>query len=109
MPANVRMRDLILEHADLIIEAEMPGPLLDFCAHVSTYEVLMLSEDGSGGTTGSRLIGHPGDAYVDYVDRSFAALKARQGRLLALTAVRGEAPRPAREVETWVRRMRGIP
>lgn len=90
MPANQRMRDLILEHADLIIEAEMPGPLLDFCAHVSAYEVL-LSEDGSGGTPGDRLVGHPGDAYVDYVDRSFAALKTRQGRLIALTTV-GEAP-----------------
>jgi hypothetical protein len=74
----------------LIFEAELPGPLLDFCAHVSAYEVL-LSEDGSGVTGGNRLIGHPGDAYSDYVDRSFAALKTRQGRLIALTAV-GEAP-----------------
>jgi len=87
MPANVKMRDLILQHADLIIEAEMPGPLLDFCAHVSAYEVLLLSEAESGLPAGSRLIGHPGDAYVDYVDHSFAALKAEQARLLALTAV----------------------
>jgi hypothetical protein len=93
MPVNQRMRDLILEHADLIIEAEMPGPLLDFCAHVSAYEVLLLSEDGSGGTAGNRLICHPGVAYVDYVDRSFATLKTRQSRLIALTAV-GEAAGP---------------
>jgi hypothetical protein len=87
MPANMRMRDLILGHADLIIEAEMPGPLLAFCAHVSAYEVLLLPETESGAPAGTRLIGHPGDIYVDYVDRSFAALKAEQARLLRLTAV----------------------
>ena len=97
MPANVRMRDLILGHADLIIEAEMPDPLIDFCAHVSAYEVLLLSEGKSDGTAGNRLIGHPGDAYVDYVDHSFAVLKARQGHLLALTAARGKRlPLPAK-------------
>lgn len=87
MPANMRMRDLILEHADLIIEAETPDPLLAFCAHVSAYEVLLRPETKSGPPAGSRLIGHPGDIYVDYVDRSFAALKAEQARLLRLTAI----------------------
>ena len=86
MPANVRMRDLILDHADLIIEAEMPGPLLAFCAHVSAYEVILRSNAESGVHAGNRLIGHPGDVYVHYVDRSFAALKDEQARLLALTA-----------------------
>jgi hypothetical protein len=87
MPANVKMRELILAHADLIIEAEMPPPLLAFCAHVSAYEVMLQSGTDSGLPAGSRLIGHPGDGYVDYVDRSFAALKAEQARLLSLTAV----------------------
>ena len=84
MPANVKMRDLILAHADLIIEAEMPPPLMAFCAHVSAYEVLQSGAD-PGRPAGSRLIGHPGDSYVDYVARSFAALKAEQTRLLSLT------------------------
>jgi hypothetical protein len=87
MPANVKMRELILAHADLIIEAELPPPLLAFCAHVSTYEVMLQSGTKSGLAAGSKLIGHPGASYVDYVDRSFAALKAEQARLLSLTAV----------------------
>jgi hypothetical protein len=87
MPANMRMRDLILEHADLIIEAETPDPLLAFCAHVSVYEVLLHPETESGPAAGGRLIGHPGDIYVDYVDRSFAVLKAEQARLLSLTGI----------------------
>jgi len=87
MPANAKMRELILAHADLIIEAEMPPPLMAFCAHVSAYEVMLQSGTAPGLPAGSRLIGHPGDSYVDYVDRSFAALKAEQARLLSLTAV----------------------
>jgi hypothetical protein len=89
MPANVKMRNLILEHADLIIETEMPGPLLAFCAHVSAYEVLLLSESEPSQLGGSRLIGHPGEPYVDYIHRSFARLKAEQARLLRLTTAGG--------------------
>jgi hypothetical protein len=87
MPANVRMRDLILEHADLIIEAGMPDPLLAFCAHVSAYEVLLQPETAPAPLAEGPLIGHPGDIYIHYVDRSFAALKAEQARLLELTAL----------------------
>ncbi len=78
MPTNLRMRELIIKHADLLIEPEFPKPLQDFCAHVTSYEVL-LGADESGERP---LIGHPGEPYVEYVRTSFARLKAEQLRLL---------------------------
>lgn len=80
MPANTRMRDLLLAHADLLIDADFPEPLREFCAHVTSYEVL-LSTDSDG--HGLALIRHPGTPYVEYVRDSFARLKAEQARLLS--------------------------
>lgn len=83
MPANLKMRDLIIENADLLIEIDFPKPLQDFCAHVTSYEVFLSSEkDGIGGRA---LIRHPGSTYVKYVRDSFARLKAEQLQLLHLT------------------------
>ncbi|MFF5217337.1 hypothetical protein [Micromonospora sp. NPDC000442] len=79
MPANIRMRDLILGRADLVIEDGMPEPLRAFCAHVAAYEVALAQP----GDRRPALITHPGAAYVDYVRRSFDALKREHHRLLA--------------------------
>ncbi|TYB49798.1 hypothetical protein [Actinomadura chibensis] len=86
MPANTRMRDLIISHADLLIEPEVPAPVQDFCSHVTSFEVLLTgaAKDASN----KALIPHPGTAYLDYVRASFALLKAEQHRLLSLTAPR---------------------
>lgn len=79
MPTNLRMRELIIKHADLLIEPEFPKPLQDFCAHVTSYEVLLGAEE-----SGERpLIGHPGEPYVEYVRTSFTRLKVEQLRLLS--------------------------
>ncbi|MFJ4651173.1 hypothetical protein ACIP5Y_07850 [Nocardia sp. NPDC088792] len=78
MPANRRMRDLIVQHADLILESATPAPLLTFCAHVSALEVAIETASPHD----HALIGHPGNAYVSYVRDSFAALKTEQCRLL---------------------------
>lgn len=80
MPANLKMRDLIVQHADLVVEDDMPQPLQDFCAHVASYEVHLARPDDA--PSGRALIGHPGAPYVTYVRERFADLKAEQGRLL---------------------------
>src|SRR5580704_16150176 len=65
MPANRRMRDLIIEHADLLVETDVPQPLRDFCAHVTSLEIVLASE--TEGLKERALIGHPGMAYITYV------------------------------------------
>lgn len=81
MPANRRMRDVIVQHADLLVDDGMPQVLQDFCSHVASYEVLLAQVDR---TLAERaLVRHPGDPFVDYVRASYAALKDEQERLLS--------------------------
>ena len=80
MPVNRRMRDLIMDHADLLVEANVPEPLLDFCAHVTSLEVILAAE--ADGLEERTLIGHPGAAYVAYVRDTFSSLKSEQQHLL---------------------------
>ncbi|WP_393097833.1 hypothetical protein [Streptomyces sp. LN325] len=83
MPTNRKLRDLIIDHADLINESEFPQPLRDFCAHVLSLEVEISSEPE--GLARRALIPHPGDEFVHYVRTSFDQLKARQQELLGST------------------------
>jgi hypothetical protein len=85
-PLNERMNELIVDHADLLIEREMPAPLLQFCAHV-TGDRAPRPETASASGRDS-LVPHPGRPYVEYVRTSFATLKEEQFTLLRLTAPR---------------------
>ncbi|WP_228122611.1 hypothetical protein [Saccharothrix syringae] len=80
-PANLQMRDLIVEHADLLIEPELPQALRDFCAHVTSLEIVLAAE--ADGVHERALIGHPGAPFVTYVREAFLHLKQEQQRLLA--------------------------
>jgi hypothetical protein len=80
MPNNRKMRDLIIEHADLIVGLEMPQPLKDFSAHVMSLEIVLAAE--AEGSRERALIGHPGDTYLTYVRETYVNLKAEQQRLL---------------------------
>jgi hypothetical protein len=80
MPVNRKMRELIIERADLLVESEVPQPLKDFCAHVSSLEVVLAAEK-DGARVGT-LIQHPGAAFVTYVENSYLDLKKEQRRLL---------------------------
>lgn len=84
MPVNRRMRDLIVEHADLFVESAVPEPFRELCAHVASMEVVLAAE--AEGRAVDALIRHPGAAYVDYVHDTFTRLKNEQGSLLHLTA-----------------------
>jgi hypothetical protein len=84
MPTNRRMRELIIEHADLISEKEFPVPLLAFCAHVQSLEVALAEE--AEGVRRHALIKHPGEDYTKYVRNSYLRLKEQQQNLLGLTA-----------------------
>lgn len=82
MPANLRMRDLIIEHADLVIDPTVPQELRDFCAHVASLEVALAAQQE--GRSERALIKHPGAPYVSHVHDRFVSLKNEQHRLLKL-------------------------
>jgi len=86
MPVSREMRDLILKRPDLLIEDQVPQPLVDFCAHVAAREVAMSGR--ADGFQERALIPHPGAEYVGYVRDAFSYLKSEQRRLLQLRHVR---------------------
>jgi hypothetical protein len=84
MPANHKMRDLIIEHADLLLETDVPQPLRDFCAHVTSMEIVVAAQ--AKGVKEAALIHHPGAAYISYVRDTYEYLKNEQQHLLPKSA-----------------------
>jgi hypothetical protein len=81
MPLNDVREKIIIEKAYLIIEEQMPQCLLDFVTHVVGYKAV-LAKWAEGDLSERRsTIGWPPEFDV-YVERSYAALKARQTQLL---------------------------
>lgn len=81
MPTNRRMRDLIVDHADLLVGTNVPQPLRDFCAHVASLEIVVAAE--TEGLKEPALIQHPGASYTSYVYTTYAYLKDEQQHLLS--------------------------
>jgi hypothetical protein len=84
MPANRRMRDLIVENADLLVETEVPQVLRDFCAHVTSMEIIRAAEANE--VAERPLIPHPGSDYIAYIHNTFVTLKLEQKKLLRMVA-----------------------
>jgi hypothetical protein len=81
MPLNNIREKIIIEKAHLIVEQEMPHCLLEFVTHVVGYKAV-LAKWANGDYSESRsTIGWPPE-FDRYVERSYAALKAEQMRLL---------------------------
>ena len=81
MPLNDIREKIIIEKAYLIVEEQMPQCLLDFVTHVVGYKAVM-SKWAEGDFSERRsTIGWPPEFDI-YVKKSYAALKAEQGRLL---------------------------
>lgn len=86
-PGNRRVAELVKSKAHLLIDDEIPRPLLEFCAHVATWEVTLaqwkqgkVDEYWSG-------MSHPGPRVNAYALESLKTLKSEQKHLLELTAV----------------------
>ncbi len=79
MPTNIRIRDLIVGHAELLEEVGLPAPLEAFCAHVAASEMAIQSDPGGGRRA---IISHPGAPFVDYVRATYLRLKQTQAALL---------------------------
>ncbi|WP_439812030.1 hypothetical protein [Streptomyces sp. P9-2] len=84
VPTARQMRDVVLAHGDLFIEDEIPQLVLDFCAHVSSYEVTIV--EWEAGEDGNVLVRHPGEGLARYVRDAYRSLKSAQAKVLKAQA-----------------------
>jgi hypothetical protein len=87
MPLNDVREKIIIEKAYLIIEERMPKCLLDFVTHVVGYKAVLAKWQEGDYTERRSTIGWPPEFDI-YVERSYAALKAKQTRLLHSSTLR---------------------
>lgn len=86
LPNNMKMRDLIIQYADLHVGSGLPTVFRDFCSHVAYCEALVADGLAYSNRTANRVyIPHPRLVYVIYIGDAFRNLKAEQERLLNLT------------------------
>ncbi len=76
------MRDLVVTHADLLGEPEMPPLLLHLCAHVSGYEITAARWAQGQHDRHLSVVPFPSEELAAYARQGFAALKKEQARLL---------------------------
>lgn len=81
MPLNDIREKIIIEKAYLIIEEQMPQCLLDFVTHVVGYKAVLAKWAEGDYTERRSTIGWPPEFDI-YVKKSYAALKAKQTRLM---------------------------
>jgi hypothetical protein len=81
MPLNDEREKIIIKKAYLIVEEQMPQCLLDFVTHVVGYKAVMAKWAEGDYSERRSTIGWPPEFDV-YVERSYAALKAKQTFLL---------------------------
>src|SRR5262249_16273891 len=86
MPANRQIYELVVTKAHLLVLGDdMPQCLLDFCAHVAGYEVVLKQWEQGDYSTLLSPIEYPTRALFEHVRTSFTALRMQQSELLALT------------------------
>lgn len=82
IPINLRIYELILSKSDLLIESEMHESLLQFCAHVTAYQAMLKRWESNDFDQNASLVPHPRAQLVNYLQKSFHALKEEQAKLL---------------------------
>ena len=87
MPLNNIREKIIIEKAHLIVEEEMPYCLLEFVTHVVGYKAVLAKWAEGDFSEMRSTIGWPPE-FDRYVERSYAALKAEQTRLIHSSATR---------------------
>ena len=83
MPLNRRMREVVVEHSDLLDESSMPRCLIDLCGYVAAYEAVIAQWADGDLSQHTIDLNFPSEAVSSYAEASFARLKAEQRRLLA--------------------------
>ena len=81
MPINTSIYELILSKSDLLIEPYMPSCLIQLCAHVASYKVVLEKWGHDDFTAHAALISYPKE-FHEYARESFKVLKSEQAKLL---------------------------
>jgi hypothetical protein len=82
MPLNVRVVEVISQHADLLDEPDMPQSLLDACAHVAAYRPVIKQWEQGDFSEHTSVINFPAAEVLGFAREGFARLKAEQRDLL---------------------------
>jgi hypothetical protein len=90
MPLNRRMVEIVVNHADLLIETSIPQCLQDLCAHVVCFEAVLgrwqAEESPSSERCDNKSVILFPETLAPYVEDRFIRLKRDQARLLARSA-----------------------
>jgi hypothetical protein len=88
MPLTRQMRDVIVDHADLLDEDHVPDLLLAVCAHVAAYEALLKQWEDGNYAQHTTPINFPSRQLLAYSEERVRYLKGEQRLLLQQTASR---------------------
>lgn len=87
MPLNERIFDVVTNNAELLVESQMPQPLLDVCAHVAGYRPVLRSWMEGDTRRHTSTSDFNGRELSDYALARFEALKLQQRELMGASAV----------------------
>jgi hypothetical protein len=82
MPLNRQMMDLVVNQADLLEGSEIPQCLLDLCAHISSYEALLVQWEQGDFTVNEPIVNFPRHALRAFALKEFERLKQEQDAIL---------------------------
>ncbi|MGW0411230.1 hypothetical protein ACWDZX_08010 [Streptomyces collinus] len=82
LPNIQAMRDLVIKHADLLSEPDMPPLLLHLCAHVLGYEITAARWAQGYHDQHLSVVSFPSEELAVYARQGFTTLKKEQASLL---------------------------
>ena len=82
MPLNRQMMDLVVNRADLLEGTEIPRCLLDLCAHISSYEALLVQWEKGDYTMNEPIVNFPKHPLQEFAEKEFRRLKQEQDAIL---------------------------
>ncbi len=83
IPGYLKMEKIIINHSDLLIEDDIPQPILDLSAHISGYKPVVANWKEGDFSRNSSFFNFPQDVRA-YLRDSYKKLKLRQKYLLGI-------------------------
>jgi len=82
MPLNRQMMELVVNRADLLEGTEIPDFLLKLCAHISSYEALLVQWEKGDHAINEPIVNFPRRELRDFAEKEFRRLKQEQDAIL---------------------------